>query len=352
MNSSVLKDQTANDLKPCIGAKNEREESEQPADDFVVGDWVVSPQLNQLLHRNTAITRHLEPRLTRLLCCLASHPMQVVDRNTLTRTLWPRVIVNENSLTRAVSELRKYLSVNGHSGPVYIETIPKRGYRLCLPVSRSDSNAVSTTAPAQDPDSRTPWRFPISLIALHNSTGQSVLAACCLCLIFAGWLHYSETVPDYQGDVRFVDEIVNTGENNFWQKAGLQDELVSGNAMGTAIVAERLPQYAFSQYQDRFAYIQYDHNGSTLFLGKLGSNTAPVAIFSSTEFLSNLTWSPLGSALLFARQPAQTGTALFEQAGASGAELFSFDLETFKLSRLVEKSAAEAAAAVTGDRLI
>ncbi|WP_237134588.1 transcriptional regulator [Pseudohongiella sp. O18] len=86
--------------------------------------------------------RTLEPRLMKLLCRLAEQPGRVVSRETLVEYLWPRVIVNDNSLTRAVSDLRRALtlqtasvtdsSVNADADtrPVRIETVPKRGYSL------------------------------------------------------------------------------------------------------------------------------------------------------------------------------------------------------------------------------
>tara|TARA_R100000306_G_scaffold62590_2_gene74942 strand:+ start:26904 stop:28145 length:1242 start_codon:yes stop_codon:yes gene_type:complete len=86
--------------------------------------------------------RTLEPRLMKLLCRLAEQPGRVVSRETLVEYLWPRVIVNDNSLTRAVSDLRKALAVetasvtdsaanpDADTRPVRIETVPKRGYSL------------------------------------------------------------------------------------------------------------------------------------------------------------------------------------------------------------------------------
>ena len=68
---------------------------------FSLGDWRVLPQLNRLQHLTSGEERQLEPRLIKLLCFLAANEHRVLSREELVQELWPRVIVNENSLTRA-----------------------------------------------------------------------------------------------------------------------------------------------------------------------------------------------------------------------------------------------------------
>ena len=95
---------------------------------FVLSNWVVNPELNCIWQGGEpAHKRPLEPRLMHLLCFLAANQGQVLSRDQLTEELWPRVIVNENSLTRAVSELRKKLEIGKNSNNNYLETIPKDG---------------------------------------------------------------------------------------------------------------------------------------------------------------------------------------------------------------------------------
>ncbi len=71
----------------------------------------------------------VEHRVMRLLVELASQPQHAVDRQTLIEAVWPDVVVSDDSLTKAVSELRKALRAAGHVG-TGIVTIPKHGYRL------------------------------------------------------------------------------------------------------------------------------------------------------------------------------------------------------------------------------
>ncbi len=116
---------------------------------FVIGDWSVEPQLNRLSCRTDPYCeRRLEPRLMRLLCYLAANPGRVVSRDQLSNELWPRVIVNDNSLTRAVSALRKQLQDVEIGNRQYLVTIPKKGYRLALPVLPCGNSPETQSDPA------------------------------------------------------------------------------------------------------------------------------------------------------------------------------------------------------------
>lgn len=68
-----------------------------------------------------------------LLVHLADHAGHTVSREALFRALWPGVVVSDDTLTQVVIKLRKALGDNARS-PSYIQTVPKRGYRLLAPV--------------------------------------------------------------------------------------------------------------------------------------------------------------------------------------------------------------------------
>src|SRR6187401_525188 len=62
-----------------------------------------------------------------LLVCLARQAGRVVSKTDLIDTVWPDVIVTEDSLTQAVREIRKAL---GDAGTATIRTVAGRGYFL------------------------------------------------------------------------------------------------------------------------------------------------------------------------------------------------------------------------------
>jgi DNA-binding winged helix-turn-helix (wHTH) protein len=116
---------------------------------FLLERWRVEPDTRQLQHLDSGEIRSLEPRLMRLLTLLAATPGQVLRREALIEELWPRVIVNENSLTRAVSELRRKLETDSTCATL-IDTIPKTGYRLSAGCRvRNCPEAVADTLAAQ-----------------------------------------------------------------------------------------------------------------------------------------------------------------------------------------------------------
>lgn len=68
-----------------------------------------------------------------VLTCLASRPGQVVSREELLDTVWSKVVVNEEALTQAISQIRRVMGDDPRH-PQVIQTIPKGGYRLIAPV--------------------------------------------------------------------------------------------------------------------------------------------------------------------------------------------------------------------------
>jgi Tol biopolymer transport system component len=72
-----------------------------------------------------------------LLVCLASRPAEVIPRSEILDNVWSDVVVAEENLTAAISELRRILGDDAQH-PTYIETIRKGGYRLVAPVEWFD----------------------------------------------------------------------------------------------------------------------------------------------------------------------------------------------------------------------
>jgi TolB-like protein/Flp pilus assembly protein TadD len=64
---------------------------------------------------------------------LVQNAGHVVEKQELLKRVWRDVIVEEGSLTRTISILRKVLE-DGPAGQEFISTIPTRGYRFVLPV--------------------------------------------------------------------------------------------------------------------------------------------------------------------------------------------------------------------------
>lgn len=93
----------------------------------------------------------LTPKALATLLVLVENSPRLVEKEELLRQLWPDTFVEETTLARNISDLRKALAVDS-SGGRYIETVPKRGYRFTAGVRelrREDGEApVIRAAPA------------------------------------------------------------------------------------------------------------------------------------------------------------------------------------------------------------
>lgn len=83
-----------------------------------------------LFRGNAAVS--LPPKAVGTLLLLVENAGAVVDKEELLKKVWHDAIVEEGSLTRTISILRKAL---GKTEQQYIATISKRGYRFVAPVS-------------------------------------------------------------------------------------------------------------------------------------------------------------------------------------------------------------------------
>ena len=96
---------------------------------FRLGEWVVVPAEGRLLAGEEI--RRLEPRTMDVLACLAERAGSVVSKNALIDAVWAGGYISEGTLTNAVAELRAALGDDARN-PRFVETIPKRGYRLLI----------------------------------------------------------------------------------------------------------------------------------------------------------------------------------------------------------------------------
>lgn len=78
---------------------------------------------------------HLEPRVFSVLQVLVRRPDQLVTKDEIVELAWKGAIVSDNAISRAITLLRRAFKDNAKS-PVYIETVPRKGYRLIAEVSQ------------------------------------------------------------------------------------------------------------------------------------------------------------------------------------------------------------------------
>ena len=77
-----------------------------------------------------------------VLLCLVDRAGEVVTRAEIEDRVWPDAVIGQDTLNRAISKLRRLLDDDAGQ-PHAIETIPKLGYRLMLPVTSAAAHPSS-----------------------------------------------------------------------------------------------------------------------------------------------------------------------------------------------------------------
>ena len=99
--------------------------------DFRLGDWLVRPSLATIERGAEAV--HVTPRSMAVLVYLADARGEVRSRNEILDAVWPGMSVTPDALSQCVVELRKAFR-DDPKHPAVIQTIPKLGLRLLIPV--------------------------------------------------------------------------------------------------------------------------------------------------------------------------------------------------------------------------
>ncbi len=110
-----------------------------------IGDWYVDPSTGVVSRQD--ISRRLRPQVIDVLLALASRPAEVVSKQELLDSAWKGRFVSDSLLTTTIAELREALEDDAKE-PRYVQTVPKRGYRLIATVRDA---AIEPPAPAPAP---------------------------------------------------------------------------------------------------------------------------------------------------------------------------------------------------------
>lgn len=173
---------------------------------FMLGPWNVDPGTGVMVSGDEH--RTLEPKLMELLVFFAAKPLQVFTRTEIEGALWADLVVGEDTVARAVSRLRKALGDSAQSSR-FIETLPKRGYRLIAPVSEPYSQA-------QPIRQRVGWRVPLALL---------VAAA----LATSVWLRLPQhTAPNVDANADSSSQIVARADDLYMRFTRSENEAAIG----------------------------------------------------------------------------------------------------------------------------
>jgi DNA-binding winged helix-turn-helix (wHTH) protein/Flp pilus assembly protein TadD len=124
-------------------------EPNTPPTRFRLAEWLVRPEDGSL--HSPAGTRRLEPLAMDLLVFLSSQAGRVVSKQNLVEAVWGGRHVSDETVKGTLHQLRKALGDTPRR-PRFIETLPKRGYRMLVQPEplESGSRAASASSAPQD----------------------------------------------------------------------------------------------------------------------------------------------------------------------------------------------------------
>lgn len=195
---------------------------------YRIGDWEVSLTTCTLTQGENEVK--VTPRSMDVLDCLAQNPGDVISHEELLKRFWQGTFPSDHAVHKAIAELRSALGDDAHN-PIYIRTIPKRGYSLIAEVVRpqvsgGDATKESDMASGMPAAVRGSQSFSF-LLDKRLAAGVAAVGLVLALLIWPG----SEVVSDKDEVVRlavlpFINRGLNT-ENQFLTD-GLRESLVDG----------------------------------------------------------------------------------------------------------------------------
>ena len=103
---------------------------------FVFGPYQIDREQRLLANGNDVVP--LPPKVFDTLLALVGSGGRILEKEKLLKTVWPDAFVEEGSLTRNISTLRKALG-ESPDDQRYIATVPKRGYRFVAAVTAGEA---------------------------------------------------------------------------------------------------------------------------------------------------------------------------------------------------------------------
>lgn len=145
---------------------------------FYLGEWLIEPLKGQVT--GPGGTGHLPPKAVEVLLCLASEPGELLTRDELLNKVWGQGLGSSEALGHAVSDIRHALGDQADD-PRFVQTLPKRGYRLVIDVVPASEHTASVIIGAHNGANS-------SDIGLFENLRQRGVFETALAYLIVGWL--------------------------------------------------------------------------------------------------------------------------------------------------------------------
>jgi Tol biopolymer transport system component/DNA-binding winged helix-turn-helix (wHTH) protein len=228
-------------------------------------DFTIDTEQKVLLRGGKAIP--LAPKVFETLLVLVENHGRIVLKEELMKRLWPDTFVEESNLTFNIQQLRKCLGDNART-PVFIETIPRRGYRFIADVEAPGTDHSEVPAPPPVVP-RTRGRS-VAIIA--------VIAVAGIVLVFWSLTRRGASSPannrsDGKAAARLkLVELTSTGQSRYVAISpdGKYVAYTRGNQNGVGIWVRQLASNANAELvtTDRVAGLMFANSGDSLYFVK------------------------------------------------------------------------------------
>jgi Tol biopolymer transport system component/DNA-binding winged helix-turn-helix (wHTH) protein len=271
------------------------------------------------LHRNgQRITLPDQP--LRLLTALLERPGELVTRDELRRKLWPAdtYVDFEHGLNAAVKRLRDALS-DSADAPIFIETVPRRGYRFLAPVERLpvedvpasngrvELEAVPTPAPLPA-SGALPAATAIVRPLARPDRAERILALAFLVLaVVIGW----RAVRSISGEQGLTSDVARRSTPREPKR------LTFGPSLQTDVT--------WSPDGRRIAYAS-DRAGNFDIWVQAVDSSDPVALTNNPEPDTQAAWSPTSDRIVFRSERDGGGLFVVSSNGGPVRRLTSFGM--------------------------
>jgi DNA-binding winged helix-turn-helix (wHTH) protein len=234
-------------------------------------DFTIDIEQKVLLRAGKAIP--MAPKVFETLLALVENHGRIVLKEELMKRLWPDTFVEESNLTFNIQQLRKTLGDNARE-PLYVETIPRRGYRFIAEVKP----LATPIAPAQINTRDKPVSRPTALTKARVIT---VLAVAGVAIV--GLVYWSSARSGGK----------SSSEINVRDAPGSRLKLVELTATGQS------HHVAISPDAKYVAYTRLSQNSVEIWVRQLTSNTNVELL--TADRIAGLAFDKSGESLLFVK---------------------------------------------------
>lgn len=145
---------------------------------FYLSDLLIEPTKGRVTGRKSS--EHLASKAIEVLLCLATRPGELVSREELLEKVWGKDAGSQEALSHAIGEIRHALHDQAEN-PTFVQTLPKRGYRLLITPVLADGDTGTIVLGAKN-------SVGTDELGLFENLKQRGVLETALAYLIVGWL--------------------------------------------------------------------------------------------------------------------------------------------------------------------